>query len=467
MNTPTLNAGLTITAQSLGSSTFRRRFGLAYSYVSGAMYRGIASAPLVARMGKAGFMGFFGTGGCSVEEIGRAIDEIQSQLTKGEPFGMNLLASHGESSLELETVKLYLARGVRNVEAAAFTQATPSLVFYRVKGLRQDAQGRVVCDNRIMAKISRPEVAEVFMSPPPRPLVEQLLRDAMITPEQAAMAERVPLSHDICVEADSGGHTDGAIPTIVLPTLLRLRDRLVSRYGYEEPICMGQGGGIGTPEAAAAAFIMGADFILTGSINQCTVESGMSTDAKLLLQEMGVQDTDYAPAGDMFEMGAKVQVLKKGVFFPARANKLYALYTHYDSVDDIPEKVRKQLESSFFKKSLSQVWEDTKVYLRRKGQQATIDKAEAHPKQKLALIFRWYFAYSTRLAFAGTGEDRVNYQVHTGPALGAFNQWVKGTELESFSNRHADVIAMKLMTEAAEYLNRQYPRLAGQEGGQS
>lgn len=44
---------------------------------------------------------------------------------------------------------------------------------------------------------------------------------------------------------------------------------------------------------------------------------------------------------------------------------------------------------------------------------------------------------------------------------------MKGTELESFSNRHADVIAMKLMTEAAEYLNRQYPRLAGQEGGQS
>jgi len=467
MTTPTHPTGPRITAQSLGSQTFRRRFGLAYSYVSGAMYRGIASPQLVVRMAKSGFMGFFGSGGFSVEEIARALDEIQSQLPNGEPYGMNLLASYGEPALELETVKLYLNRRVRNVEAAAFTQPTPSLVFYRVSGLREEPQGRIVCDNRIMAKVSRPEVAEAFMSPAPRPLVEQLLRDSMITREQAELAARVPLSHDICVEADSGGHTDGAIPTIILPTLLRLRDRLVSRHGYQEPICMGLGGGIGTPEAAAAAFVMGADFILTGSINQCTVESGMSTDAKLLLQDMDVQDTEYAPAGDMFEMGAKVQVLRKGVFFPARANKLYSLYTHYDSVDDIPEKTRKQLETSFFKRSLSQVWDETREHLRSKGKQSLIDKAEAQPKQKMALIFRWYFGYSTRLSFAGTGEDRVNYQVHTGPALGAFNQWVKGTELESFRNRHVDEIAKKLMSETAECLNSQFSRMVGQVGRES
>ena len=72
--------------------------------------------------------------------------------------------------------------------------------------------------------------------------------------------------------------------------------------------------GIGTPEAAAAAFLLGAEFIGTGSINQCTVEAGTSDSVKDLLQEANVQDTSYAPAGDMFEAGARVQVLKKACF---------------------------------------------------------------------------------------------------------------------------------------------------------
>jgi trans-AT polyketide synthase/acyltransferase/oxidoreductase domain-containing protein len=59
----------------------------------------------------------------------------------------------------------------------------------------------------------------------------------------------------------------------------------------------------------------------------------------------------------------------------------------------------------------------------------------------MALIFRWYFGYSTQLALSGDSKRRVDYQIHCGPALGAFNQWVKGTELENWRNRHVDVIA--------------------------
>jgi len=35
----------------------------------------------------------------------------------------------------------------------------------------------------------------------------------------------------------------------------------------------------------------------------------------------------------------------------------------------------------------------------------------------------------------------VDYQVHTGPALGAFNQWVKGTSLEDWRKRQ--IVALK------------------------
>lgn len=118
-----------------------------------------------------------------------------------------------------------------------------------------------------------------------------------------------------------------------------------------QKIRVGAAGGIGTPEAAAAAFILGADFIVTGSINQCTVEAGTSEIVKDLLQEINVQDTEYAPAGDMFELGAKVQVLKKGLFLrPGPTNSM--IYTG----NTIPlKRLMKRPEDRFRKSILNAV----------------------------------------------------------------------------------------------------------------
>jgi trans-AT polyketide synthase/acyltransferase/oxidoreductase domain-containing protein len=197
---------------------------------------------------------------------------------------------------------------------------------------------------------------------------------------------------------------------------------------------------------------MGADFVLTGSINQCTVESGASEQVKDLLEGIDVQDTEYAPAGDMFEIGARVQVLKKGVLFPARANKLYALYNSYNSLEEIPAKIIEQLERQYFRKTLAVIWEETREYLLVSGKVAELEKAEQNPRHRMALVFRWYFGYSSRLALEGIIDDKVNFQVHTGPSLGSFNQWAKGTGLESWRNRHADKIGIRLMEEAAQIL---------------
>ena len=452
------DGGQRIAATSLGSDVFRQRFGLKYAYMAGGMYRGVASADLVIKMGKAGFLSFFGAGGLSTETIEANIVRIQGELHASQPYGMNLLANYDYPADEEAVVDLYLKYRIRNVEAAAFMQMTPALVRFRLQGLRTDARNRIVCDHRVIAKVSRPEVARAFMSPPPATIVERLLQRGLVTPQQAEWSQRVPMSHDICVEADSGGHTDGGIPAVMLPPLLRMRDDMQRMHGYEEPLCMGLAGGIGGPEAAAAAFLLGADFILTGSINQCTVEAGMSADGKSMLQDMDIHDTDYAPAGDMFELGAQIQVMKKSVFFPARANKLFSLYRHYDSLDDIPERTRRQLEGTFFKKTFDEIWRETAAYFRSVNREHEIAKAEANAKHKMALVFRWYFAYSSRIAMEGNGSDRVNYQIHTGPALGSFNQWVKGTELEQWSRRHVDRIAIKIMEAAAEHLTRSYAR---------
>lgn len=436
-------------ATRLGSAAFREDHSVKYAYIAGAMYRGIASKELVARMGRAKMIGYLGTGGMSLNEIEDNIKYIQSQLTQGEAYGMNLLHHLTDPAFEMKSVELYLKYGIQRIEAAAYMQMTESLVYYRLRGLRRGAGGEVVCDNKILAKVSRPEVAQAFMSPAPEKIIQKLLDKELVSQEQAELSKLAPMSHDICVEADSGGHTDGGVALVLLPAIQSLRKDIQAQYNYARPIRVGLAGGIGTPQSAACAFVMGADFILTGSINQCTVEAGMSDEVKTMLQDINVQDTAYAPAGDMFEIGAKVQVLRKGVLFPARANKLYNLYQQYGSLEEIPEKTIRQIEKNYFKQSIADIWEQTRAYFTNRGEPEEIEKAEQNPRHKMALVFRWYFGYSSRAALAGDMEHKVNFQVHTGPALGAFNQWVKGTELERWQNRHADQIGARIMEEAA------------------
>lgn len=138
-----------------------------------------------------------------------------------------------------------------------------------------------------------------------------MVQAGQITQEQAKRLAQVAMADDLCLEADSGGHTDGGVAYVLMPAITRLRDDMMKKYEYKKKVRVGAAGGIGTPEAAAAAFMLGADFIVTGSINQCTVEAGTSNNAKDMLEQINIQDTTYAPAGDMFELGAKVQVLKK------------------------------------------------------------------------------------------------------------------------------------------------------------
>ncbi|MEX2631031.1 MAG: PfaD family polyunsaturated fatty acid/polyketide biosynthesis protein [Tistlia sp.] len=448
-----------ITPERLGSERFREDYGLRAAYVAGAMVKGIASTALVIRMARAGFLSFFGSGGLRLAEIEAAILQIQQALPGGAPYGVNLLADPSRPEEERALVDLLLRHGVRNLEASAFMQVSPALVQFRLTGLATDAQGRLSVPNRVIAKISRPEVAASFLSPAPRAMVERLLAEGRISEQEAALAERLPVASDLNVEADSGGHTDGGVTSVLLPAILRLRDRLQEERGYETPVRVGTSGGIGTPEAAACAFLLGADFLGTGSINQCSVEAGTSEAVKEMLQEIGVQDTAYAPAGDMFELGSKIQVMRKGVFFPAKANRLYDLWRSHASFEAIEAPVRREIQDKYFKRSFEEVFRETRAhYMTAFPEQ--IERAERNPKAMMALVFRWYFVHTMRLALAGDSAQRVDFQVHTGPALGAFNQWVKGSALEDWRNRHVDAVAEHLLQACADYMNQRFRAFA-------
>ncbi|MGZ8219535.1 PfaD family polyunsaturated fatty acid/polyketide biosynthesis protein [Methylomagnum sp.] len=447
----------------LGSAEFRQDHGVKYAYVSGAMYKGIASEELVIRMGRAGLLSYFGSGGLRPDRLESAIRRIREGLPQGQSFGMNLLSNPAQPQEEDATVDLYLRHGVERVDAAAFIQLSSAVVRYRVSGLRALPDGRVEIPHKLMAKVSRPEVAALFLAPPPERLLAQLQGAGRITAEEARLAEAIPMCDDLCVESDSGGHTDRGVAFALLPAMLLLRDEAMAQHRYPRAIRVGAAGGLGTPQAIAAAFAMGADFVMTGSINQCTPEAGTSDLVKDLLAEANVQDTEIAPAGDMFEIGAKVQVLRKGLFFPARANKLYELYRRHESLDEIDAKTREQIEQRYFKRSFAEVYEETRQYYLSRSP-TVIERAERSPKHKMALVFRWYFVHSTRLAMRGIEDGKVDFQIQCGPAIGAFNQWVKGTRYQDWRARHVDEIGELLMVEAARFLERQYGRMFGQVG---
>lgn len=436
------------TSERLGSQEFREEYGLKYAYISGAMCHAISSKELVVKMGKAGFMGIFGAGGLKPEEIEDAIQYIRSRLSDGQPYCINLLHSIDEPEREELAVDLFLKHNVRNIEASSFMYITPALARLRIKGLTRDDRGAVVSKRRIIGKVSRPEVAGAFLNPVPDHMIEKLLAEKKITKEEAGLAREIPVADDLCVAADSGWQTEQASPYALMPAIGRIRDEKMARYPYRKKVHIGAAGGIGTPEAAAAAFMLGADFIVTGSVNQCTVESGTSESVKDLLQNMDVQDTEYVPDGDLFELGARAQVMKKGVFFPARANKLYDLYRQYDSIEDIDQSTRAFIEKKYFGRSFQQILEEIQSDDHSDENQA----GKQNPKHSMALIFKTYFKESMHKALTGKAGDKVDYQIFCGPALGAFNQWVRGTGLENWRNRHVDEIGKKMMDETAKIL---------------
>ena len=441
-----------VVAESLGSAEFRRAHKVRYAYVAGAMVKGIASRTLVERMAKSGLLAFFGTGGVRFREVEESIRYLKSVLPNGESFGMNLLCNLDIPAEEMAMVDLFLAQGICRVEASGFTRITPALLRYRFKGLRREA-GKVVAGNMVLAKLSRPEVAEAFLRPAPQVLVDKAIQAGWISAAEAEMGRDVAMADDICVEADSGGHTDRGALSTLLPTIRRLAVEVSRSRGSDAVARVGAAGGLGTPDAIVAAFMLGAEFVMTGSVNQCTVEAGTSDVVKSMLQELDVQNTDYAPAGDMFEIGAKIQVMKKGVFFPMRASKLYDLWRGNESWDVLDARVKSDIEGNYFQSSFENVCAQCYDHYRQR-MPSEIERAERNPKQRMAMAFKWYFVHSMRMALRGERDQVLNFQVHCGSSMGAANRWLKRTDLESWRSRHADVLADRLMGEASALLTR-------------
>ncbi len=444
----------------LGDRSFAETHGTRFAYVSGAMANGIATTDLVIAMARMGAMGFFGAAGLPPERVAKALEQLTTELGPNVPWGMNFIHSPNETDLEAHIADLYITRGVRNVEAAAFMSLTPSIVRFAASGMRVLPDGTLHRERYVFAKISRAEVARRFMAPPPKELLDQLVRDGLLTSEEALLAAQVPVAEDYTVEADSGGHTDNQALTAQFPIMAHLRDEMMAKHGYRRPIRVGAAGGLGTPAAVAAAYAMGAAYVVTGSVNQGAYQSGMSEYGRRLLAQADIADVVMAPAADMFELGVTVQVLKRGTMFGVRAKRLYELYNGYDSLEAIPTDVRLRLEKEVLGQTCESIWEGTRAFFLNRDP-SQVARAEREPKHRMALVFRWYLGLSSKWAIAGDPARKMDFQIWCGPAMGAFNDWVKGSFLEPFENRDAVQIAKNLLEGATVITRAQQLRTYG------
>ncbi|HSA49987.1 MAG TPA: PfaD family polyunsaturated fatty acid/polyketide biosynthesis protein [Yinghuangia sp.] len=444
----------------LGGRTFCEAHGVRFPYVAGEMANGIATTRMVAAMARAEMLGFFGAGGLAFDDVERAVAELAAQLGEATNWGVNLIHSPNEPELEHRVAVLLTRYRVPCVSASAYLALTPAVVLCSASGLTRAADGRIVRRTRLFAKVSRPEVAEKFLSPAPAELLRCLVQRGELSPQEAELAAEVPVAEDITVEADSGGHTDNRPLGALLPRMLILRDEAARRFGCTRTVRIGAAGGLGTPGAVAAAFALGAEYVVTGSVNQVAVEAGISDDAKALLSEADVADVAMAPAADMFEMGVRLQVLRRGTMFAARAGQLYDTYREYPSLEDLPQAVRAKIEQDVLRASIDDVWAETRRFWDGRDP-AEIIRAERDPKHRMALVFRWYLGNSSRWAIAGDTARRTDYQLWCGPAMGAFNRWTAGGFLAAPANRTAVQIALNLLEGAAVHTRAHQLRAYG------
>ena len=257
------------------------------------------------------------------------------------------------------------------------------------------------------------------------------------------------MAEDLTAEADSGGHTDNQPAIVLLPTMLALRDRMQAQYRYDRPLRVGAAGGISTPWSAAAALAMGAAYLVTGSVNQSCVEAGTSDAVRRMLAQAQQADIAMAPAADMFEMGVKVQVLKRGTMFAMRAAKLYELYRAHDSLEDDPGGGAGDAREDDLPRPAGG---DLGADPRRTSRSAIRRRSSA---ASAIPSTRWPWSSAGISASRRTGRTRASRRGRSTTRSGAARRWrrstsgSKGSFLEPPENRRVVTVALNILYGAA------------------
>ena len=407
-------------------------------------------------------LGIFGAGGLSYANVERALSAIEERLSgsSGLAWGANLIHSPNEAALENRVADLYVSRGVRKVEASAFMQITPSVVRYALAGLSTDPTGRIVRRNSVFAKVSRPEVAAQFMTPAPPAIVSALVDAGKLTAREAQLAQHVAVAEDITVEADSGGHTDNRPLPALLPEIVTLRDELASQYRLQRPVRVGAAGGLGSPLSVAGAFAMGAAYVMTGSVNQACVESGLSARAAPCRPVWVLPMSSWPRRPTCSSLVSICRSSSAGPCSVRGPKKLYELYVSNSGLHAIVGEPRRDLE----KKSSGKA--SRKSGRRRSSSGSVVTpRSSSWPRATRSTRWPWYSAgiWASRVG----GRSRVRPTARSTTRFGAGRPWARSTAgCATASSRHLSVVRSfrsrsNLLEGAAQITRAQQARTSG------
>ncbi|MGV9764235.1 acyltransferase domain-containing protein [Micromonospora tulbaghiae] len=385
-----------------GSSGLRADYGIRYACLAGSSPFGVTSPAFLRRLSEAGQLGFFGAQGLAPAEIRAALAELRDVRR----YGMAWPSGGDERAL----CDLYLAHDVRHVEVTGpLAVVSPQLVRFR----HGDGPRQVL--------VRAPDLATAvrFLRPADPATVRALAAAGHLDGASAGAAAREAVATDVAVERDAHA---------LVPVLVALRDREApgTRIGVA---------GVGTPAAVAAAFALGADFVVTTTVNQCTAEAATSDAAKDLLAALDVTDIREAPDPDLFELGGRSPVAHRGTLFAARAEELYRMFLRYDRLADVGPRRLAELERTHFGRPLDEVRADLGV-------------AGRDDRHVLASVCAAYCREATAAALRGTAGQRLNYRVPASTDVGAFNRLVAAEPLADWRARHAELVTERLLREA-------------------
>lgn len=445
----------------LGDRSFGADHGIRYPYMVGEMAHGISSAELVVATAQAGGMASLGAGGMPLPKVRDAVGTLARRLGTAGGWAVNLIHSPLEPQREQAMAELLLAERVPVISLSAFMDVTPTIVQVACQGLTRTIDGGVHRPRRIMAKVSRPEIAAAFASPAPAAVLATLVESGRLSAAEAELAARVPLADDITAEADSGGHTDQRAALVIMGMVHDAVVRAGQSVRWTPRV--GLAGGIGAPSAVAAAFAAGAAYVVTGSINQFAAESGVPDEVREMLAATGLADFGMAPSADMFSLGGQVQVVRRGTMFVRRARQLLDVHRQYPSIAALPADLRGQLErDQFAGTSLDDAWRATADYWRERDPEV-LARAQDDPHLQMELVFRSYLGRTTKWALRADESRRLDFQIWAGPAVAAFNQWRAGSVLAGQLAVPVRQIMLNLLYGAACITRAQQLRTVGVE----
>ena len=383
----------------LGDRAFGEAHGVRFPYVAGEMANGIATTAAGGRRWRrAGCSGSSARPGSTPERVEAGVDEIAARArTGGAHLGREphpLARTSPSSRRRSPSCTSRAACGAST--ASAFMGLTPASCATRATGFDADA-GRA---HRAHAPRVREGLAARGGAAVP---VARAAADARST-----CSPRGQLTRD---EADAGRGTcrsprtspsrptPAATPTTgrsarCCPIILALRDELAAQHGYAraDPRSARRAGSARRTRVAAA-FALGAAYVLTGSVNQARVESGLSRrTASRCSPQAEHRRRDHGAGRRHVRAGVKVQVLQaRHDVRGARARSCTSSTATYAVLEAMPPRTRaRSSRSEMLRRRAS-----TRSGRRRERSVAARDPREldarrARPEAPMALVFRWY-----------------------------------------------------------------------------